>query len=100
MDDVYLFNEKNKKPQEFKQMKFIVPSFETSFGTIENLMLTKPRCQSKVPAGYVNMKEFDYNTFVYYSVYNGRDTRAKAKQICENQGLVQFTDLWILFKIS
>ena len=81
-------------------MKFIVPSFETSFGTIENLMLTKPRCQSKVPAGYVNMKEFDYNTFVYYSVYNERHTRAKAKQICENQGLVQSTDLWILFKIS
>ena len=55
-------------------------------------MLTKPRCQSKVPAGYDKMKEFDYNTFVYYSVYNGRETRAKAKQICENQGLVQFTD--------
>ena len=75
-------------------MKLIIPHHENSFGTIENLMLIKPRCQSQVPAGYDKMKEFDYNTFVYYNVY-GRETRAKAKQICENEGLDQFTDLLI-----
>ena len=92
IDDVDFFNEENQNPKEFKQMKLLLPDHETSFGTIENFMLVKPRCQSQVPVGFNKMEEFDYNTFVYYKVHNGRESRAKAKEICENQGLVKFTE--------
>ena len=75
-------------------MKILVPAnMPGAHGTIENIMLTTPSCESRAPFSKkdnkkYDMKEFNYNTYIYYKSY-GKKTRVEAKQICESEGQVR-----------
>ena len=75
-------------------MKILVPAnMPGAHGTIENIMLTTPSCESRAPISKednkkYDMKEFNYNTYIFYKSY-GKKTRVEAKQICESEGQVR-----------
>ena len=92
LNDQYVFNEVNTKAKEFTEMKILVPS-DVPIGTIQNVMLTTPSCESRAPISKedsqkYDMKEFNYNTYIFYKSY-GKKTRVEAKQICEREGQVR-----------
>ena len=88
MDNEYFLYKENQKPKEWKKVNLEISheldAEKAAHGTIENFMMTTPRCESRAPPDY-DMKEFDWNTYIFYKVY-GKATRTAAQQICENEG--------------
>ena len=64
LNDHYVFNEQNTKAKKLTEMKILIPAdMPGAHGTIENVILTTPSCESRVPISKEDNKKYDMKEF-------------------------------------